>query len=79
MYRAENRSMDNASVSFCHRVIAGQLPQTNALGPVLEIRGKVKIKGRKVVVEATVFAEGVATSAGQKLSRLQMPDTFTAK
>ncbi|WP_420062501.1 hypothetical protein [Klebsiella pneumoniae] len=48
------------------------------LGPELEIRGKIKeIKGRKVVVEATVFAEGVATAKGEIVA-LQMPDTFTS-
>ena len=49
------------------------------LGPELEIRGKIKeIKGRKVVVEATVYAEGVATARGEVVA-LQMPDTFVAK
>jgi acyl-CoA thioesterase FadM len=43
---------------------------------VLEIRGRVKeIKGRKVVVEATVYAEGVATARGEVVA-LQMPDSF---
>jgi acyl-coenzyme A thioesterase PaaI-like protein len=46
------------------------------LGPELEIRGRVKeIKGRKVVVEATVYAEGVATARGEVIA-LQMPENF---
>ena len=46
------------------------------LGPPLTIRGCVKeIKGRKVVVESTVYAEGVATARGEVVA-VQMPDTF---
>ena len=42
----------------------------------LEIRGTVKeIKGRKVVVITTVFANGVATARGE-LVAVQMPDRF---
>ena len=46
------------------------------LGGDLEIRGRVKeIKGRKVIVEATVYAEGVATARGEIVA-VQMPETF---
>ena len=46
------------------------------LGPPLTIRGRVKeIKGRKVVVASTVYAEGVATARGEVVA-LQMPDNF---
>ena len=46
------------------------------LGPIMEIRGKVKeIKGRKVVVEATVYADGIATAHGEVVA-LQMPENF---
>jgi acyl-CoA thioesterase FadM len=42
----------------------------------LEIRGRVKeIKGRKVVVEATVLANGVATARGEVVA-IQMPESF---
>jgi acyl-CoA thioesterase FadM len=42
----------------------------------LEIRGRVKeVKGRKVIVEATVYAEGVATARGEVVA-VQMPETF---
>ena len=48
------------------------------LGVTLEIRGRVKeIKGRKVVIESTVYAEGVATASGEVVA-LQMPDDFGA-
>ncbi len=79
MYRAENRAMDTLPP---FRFVTGSLLVTflkpTPLGPELEIRGKIKeIKGRKVVVEATVFAEGVATAKGEIVA-LQMPDTFTS-
>ena len=46
------------------------------LGGELEIRGRVKeVKGRKVIVEATVYAEGVATARGEIVA-VQMPETF---
>ena len=42
----------------------------------LEIRGRVKeIKGRKVVVEATVLAGGIATARGEVVA-IQMPESF---
>ena len=79
MYRAENRAMDSLPA---FRFVTGSLQvsylKPTPLGPLLEIRGKVKeIKGRKVVVEATVFAEGVATARCEVVA-LQLPDTFTS-
>ena len=79
MYKAENRSMDSLPA---FRFVTGSLQvsylKPTPLGPVLEIRGKVKeIKGRKVVVEAMVYADGVATARGEVIA-LQMPDTFVA-
>ena len=44
----------------------------------LELRGRVKeIKGRKVVVETTVLAGGVATARGEVVA-VQMPESFGA-
>jgi acyl-CoA thioesterase FadM len=44
----------------------------------LEIRGRViEIKGRKVVIESTVYAAGVATARGQVVA-IQMPENFGA-
>ena len=49
------------------------------LGVVLEIRGRVKeIKGRKVVVESTLFAGGVATVRSEVVA-VQLPDSFLTK
>ena len=46
------------------------------LGCLLTIRGRVReIKGRKVVVESTVYAEGVATARGEVVA-LQIPADF---
>ena len=80
MYRSENRSMDSLPAFL---FVTGSLQvsylKPTPLGPQLEIRDRVKeIKGRKVVVEATVYAEGEATARGEVVA-LQMPDTFVAK
>jgi acyl-coenzyme A thioesterase PaaI-like protein len=79
MYRAENRPLDSLPA---FRFVTGALHvnylKPTPLGPELEIRGRVKeIKGRKVVVEATVYADGVATAQGEVVA-LQMPESFTA-
>ena len=44
------------------------------LGPPLEVRGKVKeVKGRKVVVEMTLSADGVACARGEVVA-VQVPE-----
>ena len=46
------------------------------MGVTLEIRGRAKeVKARKVVVEATLYANGVATVRGEIVA-VQMPETF---
>ncbi len=77
MYRAEGREMDSEPA---FRFVTGSLHvdylKPTPLGPELEIRGKVKeIRGRKVIVEATVYAEGIATARGEVVA-VQMPDSF---
>lgn len=79
MYRAEGREMDSLPP---FRFVTGSLLvkylKPTPLGVTLEIRGRVKeIKGRKVVIESTVYAEGVATASGEVVA-LQMPDDFGA-
>lgn len=76
-YRAEGREMDSQPTL---RFVTGSLQvsylKPTPMGVTLEIRGKVKeIKGRKVVVEATVYADGVATAKGEVVA-LQMPENF---
>ena len=77
MYRAEKREMDSLP-SF--RFVTGSLQvsylKPTPLGPELVIRGRVKeIKGRKVIIESTVLADGVATVRGEVVA-IQMPDNF---
>ena len=49
------------------------------LGVPLEIRGKVKeVKGRKVVVDATVSAEGKLCARGEVVA-VQMPEHMMPK
>ena len=46
------------------------------IGGRLEIRGRVReIKGRKVIVESTVSANGVVTARGEVVA-VQMPESF---
>lgn len=79
MYRQENRPMDSQPP---YRFVTGSL-HVDYLAPtpldaVLEVRGQVKeIKGRKVVVTATLSANGKVTAKGEVVA-FQMPDTFGA-
>ena len=79
MYRSENRPMDSEPP---FRFVTGSLHvdylKPTPMGVELEIRGRVKeIRGRKVIVEAEVSANGVITARGE-LVAVQMPDTFKA-
>ncbi len=79
MYRAEGREMGTPPA---FRFVTGSLHvdflKPTPLGAELEIRGRVKeIKGRKVIVESTVFAGGVATVRGEVVA-VQMPENFGA-
>ena len=76
MYRQEGRDMDSLPT---FRFVTGSL-HVDFLKPTplveLTLRGKVKeIKGRKVVVECTVFAGDVATCRGEVVA-VQMPESF---
>ena len=78
-YRAENRPMDSEPP---FRFVTGSLHvdflKPTPMGPELVLRGRVKeIKGRKVVVEAEVWADEVMTARGEVVA-VQMPDTFKA-
>lgn len=79
MYRAAGREMDTLPA---FRFVTGSLQvsylKPTPLGVTLEIRGRVKeIKGRRVVVETTVLANGIATATGEVVA-VQMPDNFGA-
>ena len=79
MYKSEGREMDTLPA---FRFVTGSLhvdylKPTPIAGP-LEIRGRVKeIKGRKVIVEATVWVDGIATARGEIVA-VQMPESFGA-
>ena len=76
MYRSEDRAMDSLPP---FRFVTGSLHvDFKKPTPIveLEIRGRVKeIKGRKVVVETTVSANGVVTARGEVVA-VQMPEDF---
>lgn len=79
MYRAEGRDMDTLPA---FRFVTGSLHvdylKPTPLVGTLEIRGRVKeIKGRKVIVETTLLADGIATARGEVVA-VQMPDNFGA-
>lgn len=80
MYREEGRAMDTLPT---YRFVTASL-HVDYLAPTpmdaeLEIRGRVKeIKGRRVVVEATVSAHGTITARGEVVA-VQMPETFAAR
>ena len=79
MYRSEGRSMDTLPA---FRFVTGSLRvdylKPTPISDALEIRGRVKeIKGRKVIVETTVFVDGIATARGEVVA-VQMPERFGA-
>ena len=79
MYRQEGRPMDSLPA---YRFVTASLHvdylAPTPLGVDLEIRGRVKeIKGRRVVVEAAVFAGSRKTVQGEVVA-VQMPESFTA-
>ena len=69
-YRAENRTMDTEPA---HRFVTASLHvdflRPTPIGVPLEVRGKIKeIKGRKVVVTATVSANGEICARGEVIA-----------
>lgn len=76
-YREEGREMGSEPP---FRFVTGSLHvdylKPTPQGVELEIRGRVKeVKGRKVVVESTLLANGVATARGEVVA-VQMPENF---
>ena len=74
MYRAEQREMDSDPPIRCLTAsLHVDYVRPTPLGVPLEIRGKVKeIKGRKVVVNATISAEGNLCVRGEVVA-VQVP------
>jgi len=77
MYRAEQRAMDTApAFRFVTASLHVDYLRPTPLGVPLIVRGVVKeIKGRKVVVDATLSANGEICARGQVVA-VQMPDSF---
>jgi len=75
MYRSEQRAMDtDPPIRFATASLRVDYVRPTPLGVPLEIRGKVKeIKGRKVVVSATVSAAGSLCVRGEVVA-VQVPE-----
>ena len=74
-YRAEEREMDTEP---SHRFLTGSLHvdylKPTPLGIELEIRGRVKeVKGRKMVIEEWIIANGEITVRGEVIA-VEVPD-----
>jgi acyl-coenzyme A thioesterase PaaI-like protein len=78
MYRAEGREMDSLpALRFVTASLHVDYLKPTPIDGVLEIRGSVKeIKGRKVVVTATIYARGLARVRGEVVA-VQMPENFS--
>jgi acyl-coenzyme A thioesterase PaaI-like protein len=76
-YRAEGRAMDTEPpLRFVTASLHVDFLRPTPLGVPLEIRGKVKeIKGRKVVVGATLSAGGEVCARGEVIA-VQMPENM---
>jgi acyl-coenzyme A thioesterase PaaI-like protein len=76
MYRAEGREMGSQPpLRFVTGSLLVKYLKPTPLVP-LEIRGRVKeVTGRKVVVESTLYANGVATATGEVVA-VKMPEDF---
>ena len=79
-YRAEGREMDTEPpLRFVTASLHVDYLRPTPLGVPLEVRGTVEeIKGRKVVVGATVSAEGEICARGRVVA-VQMPDHMVPK
>jgi acyl-coenzyme A thioesterase PaaI-like protein len=74
-YRAEGRAMDTEPpLRFLTASLHVDYVRPTPLGVPLEIRARVKeIKGRKVVIAATLSAQGEVCARGEAVA-VQMPD-----
>ena len=80
MYRAEQREMDTQPpIRFLTASLHVDYVRPTPLGVPLEIRGKVKeIKGRKVVVSASISVEGRLCVRGEVVA-VQVPESWIPK
>jgi len=74
-YRAENRAMgSDPPLRFVTASLAVDYLRPTPLGVPLEVRGRIEeIKGRKVVISATLSAEGQVCATGRVVA-VKMPE-----
>ena len=79
-YRKEGREMGtDPPLRFVTASLQVEYLRPTPLGVPLEVRGRVKeVKGRKVVVSATVSVEGEVSARGQVVA-VQMPEHIMPK
>ena len=77
-YRAQGRDMNSEpALRFVTASLHVDYLRPTPLGVSLEIRGRVKeVKGRKVIVSATLSAQGELCARGEVVA-VQMPDHMT--
>ena len=78
-YRAENRAFDtDPPLRFVTAALHVDYLRPTPIGEVLELRAQVReIKGRKVVVAVTLYAQGEACARGEVVA-VQLPEDFPA-
>lgn len=76
-YRAEGRAMDTQPpLRYVTASLKVDYLRPTPLGPPLELRGRaVEVKGRKVVVQISLYAEGVECVRGEVVA-VQIPETL---
>ncbi len=76
-YRAEGRSMDSEPPRrFLTASLHVDFLKPTPLGPELELRGRIaEVKGRKVVVDITLSAEGEVCVKGRVVA-VQVPESY---
>jgi acyl-coenzyme A thioesterase PaaI-like protein len=79
VYRAEGRTMDSLpTLRFVTAALHVDYLKPTPLNTLLEVRGRViAIKGRKVIIASTVYANGIATVRGEVVA-VQIPEDFLA-
>lgn len=76
-YRAENRGMDTEpALRYLTASLHVDYLKPTPMGSILEVRARVKeVKGRKVVVEEWIQADGVITVKGEVIA-VQVPESL---
>jgi acyl-coenzyme A thioesterase PaaI-like protein len=79
MYRAEGRAMDTEpAFRFVTAALHVEYLKPTPLGGELVLRGRVKeLRGRKVIIETTLYAGEAVTVRGEVVA-VQMPESFLA-